>query len=343
MLFVSNFPNPLGSGTISLLEYTVRAGNLLLVALTVVPLAIAIVLDLRSNRARLKPFVLTLTLAAIIGYSYAIAVFGDTGIYDQNLPEDIASVLQPVFFWIISPLYILVTVGSSLGALARLSRRDQHPGWVVKLRDTLFPRFSEINYVILFCCTALLLILEPTLLEEALGTDLRVLIFIGVSIYLFIRMLTKSKFGHDAKMWISFLYYAFLGWLSFASILTQLEHQDIGSNVLHQLNLVLMIAMLVVSITRFVTAAIIFRIDDGRIGKVMTERFSDVQHDWTEFLFVGASVVMAMFYLRSHYGGSETLLLLTFAYATFMHAVIFKRLPRLVLSLRKPGARYPLN
>jgi uncharacterized membrane protein len=207
---------------------------------------------------------------------------------------------------------------------------------VWQLRNYFFPQISEINYAILFACTAMIVALNPqTTLEEA-KADARVLVIVGASIYLFIRMLFRSRLGHEAKLWSTMLYYyCLLGFLSFFALGSQLDAGIPGHGPFHTLNIVITVAVMILSAIRFLAAAVIFRMDDGQIGKIMTDQFSDHQYKLVEFVVMIAAVVGILLLLRGSYDANETLLLLTFTYATVVYEVVFKRLTPIYARIKR--------
>jgi hypothetical protein len=327
LIVISNFPDPDHFGsTKSLLAYSIAQSNWLLPLLTLLPLGASLALTIFPRLRSLRIFAIPLVTLSICGYIYALIVFEDTGVESQPLIEDLASVLQPVFFFIVAPIYAFLNASDTFNRIKlpshKLDQRER--GWLLKVRDYIFPSISEINYAIFFVAVVLVVWQNPAPILELIFEDIRSVIFVGMSIYLFIYMLTPRKLSHDNKMWTMFIYNALIGGVSAVALVGQLEAGVAGEGLIHQANLFITIVVLIVSGIRFLAAGVIFRMDDGSNGKVMADRFSNHQHKLTEFAMVILLVGGIMWFLRQFYEPNEVLLLLTFAYASTIYEHLIK-------------------
>lgn len=199
--------------------------------------------------------------------------------------------------------------------------------WLLRARNLLFPAFDEINYTILFWCTFVLLLFDPTPLIEALDEDARMFIFIGAAIYLLVRVLGRGKLGSEAKIWIVALYYGFLAWLSCSSVLLQFEQPPL-IGPLQLVNFAVAIVVLVVSAIRLLTTLIIFRLNNPTYERLLTDRFRDRQGSWLEFCLVLAAATVAVWVAQFQSTAGETVLLLSYAYTAALHGLVSPYLSR---------------
>jgi len=292
-------------------------GRLLLLLLVAAPLAGALSLQLfrPAYRYRTLAVAACLTIATIIYWFCA----DDSGFDSQSWIIQKASAIQ-AFFFVVGTLGVIMT---EIGMYFASIKKQPHPPWIMKARDILFPRFSEINYLTLYWCAVLVLVTIPGLLSEFLHSDIRALLMAGVATYLAVRMLTNHVFAYEAKTWITALFYGLLSLLSGISLISQLDAQHWSGSVLHQLNLVITSAFLVVSAVRFITTGVIFRMKSRKYKKLLAERFSDDQFSWKSFLLIMTAGLIALAILESYYTAPEVLILLSYAYTMALHRLMY--------------------
>jgi hypothetical protein len=333
LVFVANFPDPSSSNSaVSMMTYGLTAQPSLL--LTVIfPLAASIVLALLLRHRHVPFAVIALLWLAAVGYWFSIDnVFHDMVMNQQDTLQNIAASLQAGFF-IIAPMVIAIVGISAYFTSINRAYSQPHPAWLIQARNLLFPRFSEINYLTLMLCMAVMIMSNPSQLTDAIAEDPRVLFILVPAIYISIRMLTRHIFSHEAKTWITFTYYGFLSFLSGISLDSQQEGSQ-GVAAIHGLNAVITIVILVVCIIRFLTTAIVFRIGSRKYEKLLNERFSDEQYSWRDFVFIAFVGLVTSAIVGDHYEAAATVLLLSFAYTNLAHSIVFVRAPQIVLGFR---------
>lgn len=203
---------------------------------------------------------------------------------------------------------------------------------VLKITDIILPTLDEMKYFTALALLLALSMLDTSLLaalRQEISDDIRVIVLPIMAIYITYVMFTRKKLSEDLKLWACLFYYGFFALLAGAA----LESQGNAPKQLlsfEALNYWITCTVLIVSITRGIFTLIIFRLNDPKYNRLVTQNFHDTQYRPFAFILMAITAAACVALLDHFYDNPPTILALGFTYAgavlTIGHSVFRRKL-----------------